>query len=603
MTGPGTWSRVPTLAPILEGAARGFRRTPLTVVSGAVATVAAIMLAETIGDEDVLQAVLCAAILGISLLTGLRLLGERYRWRPATVWLVDLGGLIALVGFYAACGRWTDPVKFARFAQLMAVSHLFVAVAPYVTGPEGRGFWAYNRRLFERVVVAALYAHVLFAGAAIALLALDKLFGVDLASTAYARLWFVAGLFLMPWFFVAGLPADREALEQQDDYPRELRAFTRFALLPIVALYLVILLAYFVKVLATWEWPSGWIGWLVSAVAVGGIFSLLLVHPLADRPGDRWVGTYARGFYLLLLPAIVMLWLAIWQRVGQYGITERRYFLIVLSVWLAGIAVYQLVTRARGIRVIPYSLGVVGLLTLAGPWGAYAVSEGSQVRRLAGLLGRNGMLVDGTARPTTGPVPAEDRREISAALRYLAGTHDLDAVASWFGGRLAAIDTVTRDRDLARVAEARARVISAWLGVEYVAEWQAARSQWFTYRPDAGMRALAMAPYDSLLVVRSGSAAPGPGLRAQAGAGNRSIQVSQDGTVIGRLPLDSLLVALRAEPAGPERNAPIPAERLRVTRDSAGIVVTLQLLTVDGRWEGDSLTVRAFTGVVLVGRK
>ena len=44
----------------------------------------------------------------------------------------------------------------------------------------------------------------------------------------------------------------------------------------------------------------------------------------------RWVRTYTRGFYVALLPAIVMLWLAIGKRVAQYGITERRYFLIVL---------------------------------------------------------------------------------------------------------------------------------------------------------------------------------------------------------------------------------------------------------------------------------
>jgi hypothetical protein len=128
------------------------------------------------------------------------------------------------------------------------------------------------------------------------------------------------------------------------------------------------------------------------------------------------------------------------------------------------------------------------------------------------------MLADGTARPATGPVPAEDRREISAALRYLAGTHDFDAVAPWFGGRLAAIDTVTRDGDLARVAETRARVISTWLGLEYVAEWRAARSQWFTYRSDARMPALAMAPYDSLLVAQRLAATTGV---SSGGAGNR----------------------------------------------------------------------------------
>jgi hypothetical protein len=358
-----------------------------------------------------------------------------------------------------------------------------------------------------------------------------------------------------------------------------------------------------VKVLATWQRPSGWIGWLVSAVAVPGIFSLLLVHPLANRAGDRWVGIYARAFYLLLLPAIVMLWLAIWQRVGQYGVTERRYFLIVLSVWLAGIAVYQLLTRARGIRVIPLSLGLVGLLTFAGPWGAYRVSEGSQVRRLAGFLERHGMLVDGQARPAAEDVPPEDRREISAALRYLAGTHDLDAIAPWFGGRLAEIDTSLTGGEAWRADTERARRITAWLGIEYVEEWQAERSQWFSYTADVAGSTLAVAPYDSLLFIRTGARDAGSGLRAREGSGARSVDVYQDGTLIGRLPFDSLLAALRSESRGAGPGTSIPAERLRLSHDSAGLRVTLQLSSVSGHWEHDSLVVREFAGVVLVGRR
>jgi hypothetical protein len=575
---------------------------PLTVASGVVATVAAIMLNENLGNEERLAALLWSALLGIPLFTGLRMLAERYGWRPWLGWLPEAAGIAALTAFAVAWTGWSGPVQAARVAQLLAVFGLFLAVAPYLTGPEGRGFWAYNRALLERVLVAALYAHVLFVGAAIALAALDNLFGVDVVSRAYLRLWFVAVLFLMPWFFVAGLPADREALEAPQEYPRELRVFTRFALLPIVALYLLILLAYFVKVLITWEWPSGWIGWLVSAVAVAGIFSLLLVHPLASRPGDRWVGTYARAYYLLLLPAIVMLWLALRQRVEQYGVTENRYFLIVLSVWLAGIAVYQLVTRARGIRIIPLSLGLVGLLTFAGPWGAYAFSEGSQVRRLARLLERHGMLAGGRVTPTAGEVPSADRREISAALRYLIETHDLSAIRPWFGGRLAEIDTIGRGTERWRRSDERARLISAWLGVEYVAEWQTAPSLRFSYSADQDGGAVALAPYDALLFVRTGPARAGPGLSARAGRGGRSVDVYRDGTLIGRLPLDSLLAALRARPDGPERDAPVPAERLRLVRDSADLHLTLQLFSVAGQWENDSLTVREFAGAVLVGR-
>jgi hypothetical protein len=81
------------------------------------------------------------------------------------------------------------------------------------------------------------------------------------------------------------------------------------------------------------------------------------------------------------------------------------------------------------------------------------------------------------------------------------------------------------------------------------------------------------------------------------------VDVYQDGTRIGSLPLDSLLAALRSESRGSGRGAPVPAERLRLTRDSAGLRVTLQLSSVGGQWENDSLVVREFAGVVLVGRR
>jgi hypothetical protein len=603
MTPANAWSRVPTLAPILEGAVRGLRRMPLVVVAGAVATVAAVLLVERIGTEQHVAAVLWSAILGIPLFAALRVVAGRYGWRAPVGWVPDALAVVALIGFAVAWTRWSEPVQAGRVIQLLAVFALLLAVAPYLRGPEGHGFWAYNRALLERLVLAVFFALVLFAGAAIALAALDNLFGVDVASTAYGRLWFVAILFLAPWFFVAGIPADFAALEHEPVYPRGLRVFTRFVLLPIVALYLLILLAYFGKVLITWAWPSGWIGWLVSAVAAAGISSLVLAHPLAARPGDRWVGTYARAFYALLLPAIVMLWLAIWQRVQQYGITERRYFLIVLSLWLAGIAVYQLVTRARGIRIIPLSLAVGALLTVAGPWGAYAVSEGSQVGRLAGLLERNGLLVDGRAMPATAEVPAADRREISAVLRYLAQTHGLDAIAGWFGDQLAEIDTRPAADGRWRLGDERARRITAWLNVEYVSAWQGGPTQWFAYAVSAGDVALAAAPYDSILFVRRGGSTSGAGLRAEPARDGLWVGIYRDSSLIGRLPLDSMLAELRREPRIQGRWNDIPADRLRLSRDSAGMRFTLQLFSVGGQWTNDSLIVSEFSGIVLVGRR
>ncbi len=591
---------LPILGPILRAAGDGARRFPWTIVAAVVAAVAAFLAVEEIGSEDLHARLLLTATLGLPLFTGLRLLVGSWRWGAGIRWGLDAVGVAGLVGFYAAWPHWPEPLQAARYFQVSAALHLFVAVAPFVGSAEGPGFWQYNRLLFERILTAAIYASVLYAGLAIALLAVDQLFGVDVPETGYLRLGAVIAFVFTTWFFIAGLPDDARGLDAVRDYPRGLKVFTRFALLPIVAMYLLILTVYFAKVLVTWQWPSGWIGWLVSAVAVLGIFSLLLVHPAADDPRDRWVRAYARGFFVFLLPAIAMLWLAIWQRVAQYGITERRYFLIVLSIWLAGIAVYQLVTRARGIRIIPASLCAVAVLTFAGPWGAYRVSERSQVHRLAGIFERHGMLRDGRVRPAAGDVvPFEDRREVAAILRYLAETHGYDAIAPWFGDSLAVIDTAGMGRR--RSAIRRAQGVARWLNVEYVESGGREGEVPFRFVTSEAVGPLPVAGYDVLLRVtdwRAGPAAPATGWAVRGVRPGATLVVYRDGAVVLRFAVDSLVRRLRELPGTPSDT--VIADRLRLGAQGAGLEGVLHVRTMSGRVVADSVRVLSFAGEVLV---
>ncbi|HET9707108.1 MAG TPA: DUF4153 domain-containing protein, partial [Gemmatimonadales bacterium] len=190
-----------------------------------------------------------------------------------------------------------------------------------------------------------------------------------------------------------------------------------------------------------------------------GTLSWLLVYPLETQAEYAWVKPFTRGFYIVLLPAIVMLWLAIGKRVAQYGVTERRYFMIVLSVWWAGIAIYYTLGKSRNIKVIPATLCALGLLTFLGPWGAYRVSLASQRGRLDHLVAQYGL------RPRAAPheVPFDDRKEVAATLRYLLERGDGKAIAARFGGSAAA-----KPVDV----ESRVRSIMASLGVAYVNQWQ-----------------------------------------------------------------------------------------------------------------------------------
>jgi hypothetical protein len=206
------------------------------------------------------------------------------------------------------------------------------------------------------------------------------------------------------------------------------------------------------------------------------MLSLLLVHPIQDRPENRWVRTYARGFYIALLPSIAMLLLAIWKRVEQYGITENRYFLIVLALWLAAIAVYFTVRRPGNIKVVPATLAVLALATSLGPWGAYAVSRRSQEARLDHLLTANGLWTGTAIRPAAAAdsVSFETRRELSGVLEYLVDVHGAGTLRPWFGDLPAsAAGDETKGRSEDGPPQVRTTSVAMGrLGLEYVCRWE-----------------------------------------------------------------------------------------------------------------------------------
>src|ERR671937_1182184 len=270
--------RLPSLGHIVSAAQRAAQRFPLVLAAGVVTAIAGILIADTAGDEKTLVRLLFVAGLGLPLNFGLAVAAER--GGRATYWLIAASGIVVLVALWFAWPLWTEPVQAMRYAQLLVAAHLFVAFAPFIGVREPNAFWQYNRILFQRFLTATFYAAVLWLGLCGALLALDKLLGVPVPDEGYLRLWMVMTFVFHPWFFLAGIPEDIGALEAWTEYPRELRFFTQYVLVPIVAIYLTILTVYLAKVLVTREWPSGWIGYLVSGGAGVGILSWLLVYPL-----------------------------------------------------------------------------------------------------------------------------------------------------------------------------------------------------------------------------------------------------------------------------------------------------------------------------------
>ena len=204
------------------------------------------------------------------------------------------------------------------------------------------------------------------------------------------------------------------------------RSIRNQILIPIVALYFIILYAYGGKILATWSLPRGWVSSLVLGFSVAGIFTWLLNFYLPEQDGSNWVRAYRRWFWWVLLPLTALLFVAIARRIGEYGVTEERFLVAHLGVWLAVTGLYFLFSKNDNLRFIPVSLAVFALLYAYGPFNAFAVSERSQERILTDLLKKNGRweadrLVKGAA-----PVPKAELDRIYSALEFLDSRQALE---------------------------------------------------------------------------------------------------------------------------------------------------------------------------------
>jgi hypothetical protein len=490
----------PSVAALSERAKTVLLRFPWPLAAGAVAAAAAIIGSNTNDSEEKFWVRLClVAILGIPLTFALSILSERRRWTGVVRTSLIAVGVLGLYWFF---WTWPGPEQkhlTIRYLQLSAAIHLAAAFLPFWGIPEGRGFWQYNRRLFEGFLRAVLFSGVLFFGLAIALGALDKLFGVDLEEETYLRLWFVCAFVVNTWIFLAGVPESFAELEESESYPKALKVFTQYILTPLVAVYLVILTAYLVKILVTGTWPSGWIGYLVSSVASVGILGFLLVHPLRTSQSEAWIRTFSRWLFVGLIPAAAMFLLALWKRVGPYGLTELRFLGLLLGSWLLGIALLYTVRREMGIRIIPVSLAVILFLTAFGPLGSTAMSVRSQADRIREISESSNIRITGDLPAGQAEMASVDRREMSEALRFLLERNAVGTVRGLFGeraGRLEGFDSNRSDQ-----VDSVATLVMESLGLKYVTRYDYEPADYLSVERQVDGEGLAISGFDYVVVL------------------------------------------------------------------------------------------------------
>ncbi len=484
-------TRRPSLTSLVSGATETLARFHLSLTAAFIATGIAILLVH-FGDIEARPLpfrLLALFGLGAVLLTSVHLFAEARGLGPRRYLAVAAAGMAVLA---ALIFTLPDAAFRALPVPLIAVGPalgLSLLVAPFVTAFRAAqvgndAVWQFNYAAGLGAAFAALAAAILFFGLRAAYATVDRLFGIDLHSELYVDTWLVCAGAVGPWLALARVPIafDAAALEQSH---RWFRVLVGHVLVPLVVAYMAILYVYIAKILIDWELPKGTVGLLVATYATIGVAAHLVAHPWRDS-GALPMRLFHRHFYHALYAPFGLLAIALWQRIADYGVTEKRYALTLFAAWLLAMALYHTVARRRLLVVPPASLALLLLLAAFGPWGAASVSTESQMARLAELLAANGRFDAGRVVASEKAAPIDDVKGISSIVAYLQDTGRLDRLRPWFGESAAPLSD-------------KQEVVAA-LGLEYLESWEDRAS--FSYDA-AHAELLDVAGFDGVGRIRS----------------------------------------------------------------------------------------------------
>ncbi|MBQ7610594.1 MAG: DUF4153 domain-containing protein [Bacteroidales bacterium] len=187
---------------------------------------------------------------------------------------------------------------------------------------------AFGRNVFHTVVQTAfgLLIGLLLAGIVSSLIAsVNFLFALNLSDN-----WTEYSLLFLAFVVTPLLCCTFVSKESTGKGDAALRVIVDYILSPALVAYAVILFLYIVRILLRWELPDGGVAYMVLGFLVETLLCYLLRMQIPES--QRHFEWFYRPFPYIALAPLALLWIGAVRRIGEYGITGPRFYLLVLAV-------------------------------------------------------------------------------------------------------------------------------------------------------------------------------------------------------------------------------------------------------------------------------
>jgi len=397
----------------------GFERFPITIILAFLHFITGIYIAEvrSFQSDEFIEVNLL--LFGSIFITAMfEMLYEKYFYKKNR-WLVR--GIYSVITFavsiivFVEYLRTNDYYNIYYFT-LIPISIVLFLLIPILKKKENKE--KYLQSVFSNFVITGIFVAVLWIGIEIILTTVNYLF-FNSGDSLFFRLttysfWFITEVFGVS-LFLSLLKKPDDNLENYE-FPFIFNLLIKFVIIPLIIIYTGVLYIYMAKVLISMHLPKGLISHLVLWYTAFSLIIIILITPLTKN--DKFLGNFKKYFPYFSIPLIFASLFAIFQRIYQYGITENRYYVLLLIFWLLFCMILYI--RKMNITGIFISLITCLVISVYTPLSAKNVSNFSQSQRLKRMLVKYGALKDGKISKITQKLNNSEGSQIYTTLQYIS---------------------------------------------------------------------------------------------------------------------------------------------------------------------------------------
>jgi len=411
-------------------------RYPVTVVFLLAATIINGIEINEPGDRYIKY--LITFVVGAFLSAVLQAVFERfYHKATARMSLMSLAALLT-IGYYLII------LPLPRLSIEIGIRTLVATFALYISFlwvPGIKSRISFNESFmaaFKALFITAFFSGIIFAGISIIFGTIDLLI-TNVNYRTYLHTANIVFVLFAPMYFLSftpNYPGERnkdneeeriklqeETIQKTTNCPKYLEILISYIIIPLTAVFTIILLIYIVQNIAGKFWTNN----LLEPMLVAYSITVIIVYILASRLSNKFAELFRMIFPKVLVLIVIFQVISSFLKIGEEGITFGRYYVILFGIFaaIAGVVFSTLPVRKNGI--VAAILIILSIISIVPPVDAFTVSKASQVSMLKRVLVNNNMLDDNVITPNAS-ISEHDKQLIVKSVNYLRMMEYIDQI-------------------------------------------------------------------------------------------------------------------------------------------------------------------------------